>query len=314
MNTVDLILSRFKGLDIQREVPCICHWQRGAAEPCTRFYRYEDLIRRMEAGKHQVECPDTFVNVSVPTLLYGIHTSTDEQVIADIKQGQQEIQKKLADLQKLDILLEKIDQQSELIGRNFTRQWNLEMEKMEAECPNIFMLIPGSGSRFNPKNWVSQEYQLFLLCQHPPQPHSVRDPYPVRQAEEWWVTISPWLNHLIKFLKFGVPMGKALGAVIDEVDVKQMQANIDLLGEITKHLSEFPALDSMERSTTVPIMHKEQQAVGPALRALHSYLDSVDPHKIWGGLRRMFTPDGHILWLCDKHYQQYEVKPLQLET
>ena len=109
-------------------------------------------------------------------------------------------------------------------------------------------------------------------------------------------------------------MGKALGAVFDEVDIKQMQANIDLLGEITKHLSEFPALDSMERSTTVPIMHKKQQAVGPALRALHSYLDTVDPHKIWGGLRRMFTPDGHILWLCDKHSQQYEVKPLQLGT
>ncbi len=152
LNTINLILHRFKGLDIQREVPCICHWQRDTAEPCTRFYRYEDLIRRMEAGKHQVECPDTFVNVAVPALLYGIHPSTDEKVMADIKQGQQEIQKKLVDLQKLDILLEKVDQQSELIGRNFTRQWNLEMEKMEAECPNIFFLIPGSGLRFNPKN------------------------------------------------------------------------------------------------------------------------------------------------------------------
>ena len=160
---------------------------------------------------------------------------------------------------------------------------------------------------------MSQEYRLFLVCQHPPQPHSVKDHYPLRQAEEWWVTLSPWLNYLIKFLKFGVPMGKALGAVVDEVDVKQMQTSINLLEEITKHFSEFTPLDSMDRSTTVPLMRKEQQAVGPALRALLSYLNVVDPHKIWGGLHRTLTPDGHILWLCDNHYQQYEVKPLQLE-
>ncbi len=108
-------------------------------------------------------------------------------------------------------------------------------------------------------------------------------------------------------------MGKALGAVVDEVDVKQMQTSINLLEEITKHFSEFTPLDSMDRSTTVPLMRKEQQAVGPALRALLSYLNVVDPHKIWGGLHRTLTPDGHILWLCDNHYQQYEVKPLQLE-
>ena len=63
-NTVDLILARFEGLQIQRDVPCICHWERGAAETCKRFYHYEDLIRRIEASRYKVECPDTFVEVS----------------------------------------------------------------------------------------------------------------------------------------------------------------------------------------------------------------------------------------------------------
>jgi internalin A len=54
MNTLDLILARFKGLQVQREVLCTCHWQRDSADPCPRFYRYEDLVRRMEAGKHEV--------------------------------------------------------------------------------------------------------------------------------------------------------------------------------------------------------------------------------------------------------------------
>src|SRR5436305_14046555 len=56
MNTLDVILERFEGLRVQRQVPCICQWQRGVDEPCPRFYHYEDLVRRMEAGKQTIEC------------------------------------------------------------------------------------------------------------------------------------------------------------------------------------------------------------------------------------------------------------------
>jgi len=316
MYTLNAILARFEGLTIRREIPCICHWKRGVTEPCSRYYRYEDLARYMEASLYSIRCFDNpLVEVSVPEMLYGIHSSTNEQVIADIQRGQQEIQMQLTALNKLDILIEKVDQQSELIGRNFTRQWNLEMSKMELECPNTFILEHGNSSHFNPKNWVSQEYKLFLMCQHPPQPHPVKTPYPLRQAEEWWVTVSPWLNHLITFLKFGIPLaGKSLEALLDEADVKKIQNSINLIEEIVKDSPQFPVLDSMDRSTTVPILHKQQEMIGPALRALQSYLDAVDPHRIWGELHMTVTPDGHILWLCAEHRHQYEAKPLQLQA
>jgi internalin A len=308
-NTIDLILGRFEGLRIQREVPCICHLRRGVAEPCPRFYRYEDLVSRLELGKDKVECPNPpFVEVSVPELLYGIHTSTDRQVMDDIKDGQRAALRKLDDLQKLDVILARLNQQSELIGRNFTRQWNLEMKKMEAECPNTFLLTHSDGSRFNPKHWASQEFMLYLVCQHPPGPHKVNDGYHLRKAKEWWIEFSPWLNHLIKFIKFGVPMGKAIGAVVDEVDVKQLQSYIDLMEEISKELPEIADLDSMKDVDK----QSGQDAVGPALRALHSLLNELDPSQKWGGLRKTPTPDGNILWLCGVHYKEYEVKPLQL--
>ena len=95
----------------------------------------------MHARRYKVECAQTFDDVSVPTLLYGIHTSTSEQVLSDIQKGQQKIEQRLDDLQKLDIILEKLHQQSEWLVRNFTRQWNFEMQKIEAECPNTFLLI-----------------------------------------------------------------------------------------------------------------------------------------------------------------------------
>ena len=283
--------------------------RRGLNEPCSRFYRYEDLVSRLELGKDKVECPNPpFVEVSVPELLYGIHTSTDRQVMDDIKDGQKAALKKLDDLQKLDVLLARLDQQSELIGRNFTRQWNLEMKKLEAECPNTFFLSTKDGKLFNPKNWASQQYSLYLVCQHPPGPHQVGDGYHFRKAKEWWAEVSPWLNHLIKFIKFGVPMGKAIGALVDEVDIKQLQSYIDLMEEITKELPEIADLDSMDDIDK----QSGQDAVGPALRALHSLLNEIDPSQKWGGLHKTPTPDGNILWLCGEHYKEYEVKPLKL--
>ncbi len=317
MNTVDIILSRFQGLIIERRIPCICHWERGVAEPCPHFYPYEELVRRMEAKRYKVECPNTFTDVSVPTLLYGIHISTDQRVMADIQRGQQRAEKILEEMRKeeqhkLDIILEQLKQQSELIGRNFTRQWNLEMHKMEVNCPNTFILKLGSDSIFNPRNWVSQEYWLYLLCQHPPGPHQVGKGYRLRKPEEWWVTVSPWLNYLITFLKFAVPMGKAAAEVYDAVDVKQMQANINLVEEVIKSLPEFVPLDSMKHLDKQP--DRDQQLIGPALRALYRFLNEADPDQLWGGLYMTPTLDGNILWLCDAHRQQYKVKPLKLDV
>jgi len=314
MNTVDDILAHFEGLTVQREIPCICHWPKEKAKPCPHYYRYEELIRRMNAKRYTVECPETFNLVYVPTLLYGIHISTDQQVRADIQQGQREIQYSLKEVQKLDIIVDRLNQLSELIGRNFMRLWNLEMKKIEAECPSTFILISSENKLFDPKNWVSQSYRLYLVCQHPPGPHRVGDCYTLRKSKEWWNTVRPWLNHLIDFLKFGVPMGKAIGGVFDAIDMKQIQANVDLLEEIAKDLPELSSLDSMKDVDKQPSLDQDQQAVGAALRALQSFLDEVDPSHIWGGLYKTPTPDGNILWLCDKHHQQYVAKPLVLEA
>ncbi len=318
MNTMDVILARFEGLKVRREIPCNCHWQREETEPCSHFYRYEELVRRMEAKRYKVECPESFNEVSVPTLLYGIHISTDQQVMIDIQQGQREIKQSLKELEKLDVILGKLNQQSELIARNFTRQWNLEMKKMEAECPNTFFLISGENKPFDPKNWVSRDYRLCLVCQHPPGSHRVGDSYHLRKSKEWWTTVGPWLNHLINFLKFAVPMGKAVGVVVEAVDIlpdmKQIQANIDLLEQIVQDLPGFASPDSMKDVEEQTQTDQYQRTVGPALRALHNFLIEADPRQVWGGLYKTPTPDGNILWLCDQHRQQYIVRPLKLEA
>jgi internalin A len=310
-STIDLILARFEGLEIGRDVPCICHRERRTDKPCGRYHLYEDLVRRMEAGKQTVECPETFMEVSVPEMLYGIHMSTNEQVILDIRDGQRQIKAKLGGLDEISALralMEQVNQRSELIGRDFTRLWNLEMKKLEAQCPNTFFLVPGDISAWNPKNWVSQEYWMYLICQHPPGPHPVGNGYPVRQADEWWATVSPWLNHLVRFLKFAIPMGSALGTVYDEASMKEIKNNIKLMEEITKNLPTFKAESASSVMASQDPVGPDQVATGPALRALYSFLTEVDKPRNWGGLTDTVTPDGNILWLCAEHRKQYEPK------
>jgi internalin A len=316
--TLDLILARFEGLRVRREVPCICHRQMQAATPCQETYRYEeDLVRRLEHSKQTIQCPASYEDVSVIELLFGLHIATAPQVIARVEEGQQEILRRLRVAKQRDELLlqyvQKVSQLCEWNVRSFTRLWNLEMRKMEAECPNTFFLIPGLHTPFNPKNWFSHDYKLYLMCQHPPGPHCVDDEYgyDLRPSREWWVKVSPWLKYLITFLKVGVPMAQAVGNVIDAVDFKNLDAQVKLLERITEDLPEI-----IEGKPMSPIeeglIPGQEQTVGPALRFLHSFLREVDQHEFWGGLEKVITLDGNILWLCAIHARRYEVQPLSL--
>ena len=313
--TLDLILARFQGLQVKREVPCICQRQTRDATPCREVYRYEeDLIRRFEHNKPTIECPSSFNDVSVVELLYGIHIVTTPQVLEHVEAGYQEILRRLRTLQqKDDLLLQQVSLLTEWNVRNFTRLWNLEMHRMEAECPNTFFLIPEHRTGFNPKQWIGHKFTLFLVCQHPPGPHMVDEEhgYTLEVPRGWWKAVAPWLKYLVAFLKFGVPLGDVLGAVIDATDFKAIENQLKLLEKIIEDLPKM-VVESDPIRAVEEDHHSDQEAIGPALRVLHSFLNEVDKQHYWGGLQRVVTPDGNILWLCSNHARPYAVQPLQL--
>jgi GTPase SAR1 family protein len=321
--TVDLILSRFEGLQVRREVPCICHLQTGSAQPCPRTYHYEeDLVERLNQGRETIECRKSYQLVKVRELLYGIHISTTQEVQTVVATGQQEILQHLHIIEsKEDLLLhnnsmlwQRLNQLCEWNVRQFTRLWNLEMRKMEAECPNTFYIVPGSTTPFNPKHWITHDYKLFLMCQFPSGPHCIHESkgYDLRQTKDWWVKVSPWLKHLITFLKFGVPIaGKVLGVALTEETYKQLDNQVQLLEKIIEDLPDMAEHDPISLAERHHAGGFEQN-IGPALRVLHSFLKEVDPHQYWDGLQKVVTEDGNLLWLCEEHARPYQVQPLQL--
>ena len=50
------------------------------------------------------------------------------------------------------------------------------------------------------------------------------------------------------------------------------------------------------------------RAEGAALREFHDLLRQLDKDRTrtWGGLQRVTTPAGDILWVCPQHYKEYD--------
>lgn len=205
-----------------------------------------------------------------------------------------------------------LNQLTELIWREMLRHWNYEMQRLEIECPNTFLLSPGASSkwrRLNPKNWVSQEYYLYLICQHPQGFHPAGDGYSLREAAGWWLSLSPWLNRLVTVLKV-LPVGKALGDIYDATGIEQIQKQIALMEEISNQIPHLGKLNTLSEAVPDPHLHHDQRVTGAALRTLHQFLLQADPSRNWGGLSEVVTLDGNILWLCEKHRQEFEARPL----
>jgi hypothetical protein len=49
-----------------------------------------------------------------------------------------------------------------------------------------------------------------------------------------------------------------------------------------------------------------ERVEGAALRALRFLLDEKDKEQHWGGLKKVLTPEGHYLWLCENHAAEYK--------
>jgi hypothetical protein len=247
--------------------------------------------------------------------------STTPQIHTIVAAGQQEILSRLEVLQSNedlllytnDMLLQRLNLLCEWSVRQFTRQWNLEMHKLEAECPNTFSLIPSSSrKRFNPKHWISHKYKLFLMCQYPPKPHYIHDAegYDLHQTKDWWLKISPWLKHLIKFLENSLPIACEVSDVIDDRErYKQVNQQVELLKKIAEEVASSVGHNSTSLAESSGGF---EQNIGPALRALHSFLKEADPNQHWDGLQKVVTEDGNIFWLCEEHARPYQVRPLQL--
>ena len=170
--TMDLILARFKGLNVRQEVPCSCHRQMGEVQPCSEVYRYEqDLVRRLNQSVEIVQCRESFCNIAVRELLYGHNIVIDPKEYNSISNETDNI------MQRLDAIAEQQDKlRSEVI----------------AEQKNIVEQLNSIAERQRWKESTSQrrpDSRQYNVPQY--KGESSEPPSPLKQAWDWYSRQQP---------------------------------------------------------------------------------------------------------------------------
>ncbi|HAG85135.1 MAG TPA: GTPase [Cyanobacteria bacterium UBA12227] len=129
---IEVTLSRFPGLKIERTIPCCGH----KGQRCGHEFNYEQLLKRYEKKKLQIECPEAMEDVSVTQLLFGLDWSTQDAVLSRLD----EIERTIVEGQ--DTILDELKNLRELTQREFTNAFRREQAKIDSHCPNVFVLRP----------------------------------------------------------------------------------------------------------------------------------------------------------------------------
>ena len=313
LDGIEVTLARFPGLQVKRKTPC----PGSQGQPCSNEFDSEQLQKRYEKKKLTIECPNCLEEISVIKLLFGLDLTAQIRVTPNSPQNTANLDAVLSLLEEInanlaqgqDKMLAAQNELLELSQREFTKIFRVEQAKIESHCPNIFVLRPRDR-----KNWLTalagQKLDLQLYCQAPGYLHPTQQGglYEIDDPAEWLKAIAPYVRNLVKLLKFATPL---FGPWVRLLNQSEYEALFKSDMELMKLLAEqLPAIEASEEGKLgggMPNNYAPEELQGAALRALRQLLDEKDPQQHWGGLKKILTPEGHYLWLCDHHAKQYKV-------
>ncbi|MDI3282150.1 COR domain-containing protein [Polyangium sp. 15x6] len=298
---LEFTLARFRGLKIERFIPCPGH----DGLPCTHEFKFEQLQKALEKKRSHIQCPVAFggdvesPDVDIREMLFGLTASTVDDV-----------QRKLEVISaKQDEHLIHIRALTEIVQREFLRVFQAMQRHEETHCPSLFVLRPDQGEAWK-QRLLGQTVELHLVCEAPGEAHLTDDTgrYKTQFSPTWLGTIAPHVEKVSSVLKYAAPLIGAAAGFAPEPYQKMFANDIKLMQELVKKLPEIEGEE--DDSLSLRDRHGEEsleRASGATLRIVRSLLDELDPRKAWGGLRKILTPEGHYLWLCDKHAAAYRV-------
>jgi len=269
-----------------------------------------------------IMCLGTGKLVQVSELLFGLRMDTLSDVEKMIRKLEAKIEAFHSESsQERRVIIEEIGQGTALMQRGFTGLFNSIQGLSESHCPNVFAVLPKEGNRWV-QNIFGQKMVVQLYCQAPGEWHPTLEggQYEIKKPAEWLRAMGPYIVKLAKVIKYAAPVAGAaaslyagpIAAVMGAGFAEKLAKQIKLMEELAKKIGEerdFLRLDRAEgRGGSPPSWGQggqTERVEGAALRALRQLLDEVDPAQDWGGLKKILTPEGHYLWLCEYHAEEY---------
>ncbi len=286
---LETTMRLYPGLRMQRMIPCPDRMKWHCQETCE--FDFDLLERRKERApdKKAVECRAGYPDIPLTSLLYAIAPSVLEDKIDEMGV-------------RFRVWIGELAYEQ----RTFLKEFIRVQESPDQECPNVFILRPS-----NEQNWAGRLFGttviLQLYCQQPGEWHPTLEGgrYEIKEPAQWYMQMGSYVRPLWDILKHTLPVvSPRLARMIPGID-SIIQTDLKLMAQLMKSFSELTRgkdLPSNESGSEENVMILDAFA----MRLMRAFLDECDPHHVWGGLVKKRTPEGHYLWLCRPHAQQYE--------
>ncbi len=288
-----LIQRRWPGLEARFSVPCP-RQEKSGRQQCRGRFPLNALYDFKAQGVDKVAC------------MGGCQSHLDiDELLTGFKAPESRVQQ-----DRIEELIEQVAG----IASAFAAQHMALMRALSSEnrdCPRLFTLLPEEIDGWSSAKIGKIRQRLTLWCeytdgQHPTCPigSGGDGEYPFESSKEWLRAIAPYATTIARTLRTVLPIaGAAFKAGLDETLLKEIGPKIQLMERLTSTLlkGDFDVPSAQEETDQLVT-----RADGAGLRELHSLLLELDPAKTWGNLKRVLTPAGDYLWLCPKHYGEYE--------
>ena len=308
----DLIGGRWPGLAYEMLVPCPTLLDDGRRR-CRGRFKLRSLERFREQGEHTVLCDECFMRKNVSELLTGYSAPTLPSS-PEFDQVSERLGQVAAGVNRLEGYAAETANEIRAILRVVSTE--------VTDCPTLFSLVPEPRSRargmavlwqwwFSLRSggkarFIADDFRLTLWCAHPGTWHPwPKASYVITRRRSWVVAVAPYALFVSKTLRLVIPIADAVAGVIwSEAELKSVQKQIDLTKTLAERL-----LPEQSRRHLVRIDGGTElaPAQGEGLRALRRLLlEVLDLNREFGGLRRVRTPSGDLLWVCSEHYSEYD--------
>ncbi len=287
----ELTLARFPGLKIERMIPCPGH----NGETCSHEFRYEQLLKRLEHNppKFHIECPQTFEDIDVRLLLFGLTSNTLDYVHRELKKSAKE---------STDCYKELLT----LLQRQFIKDYHQEQSKIETHCPNVFVLRPVEAETWKEVFSSSKEIELQLYCQAPGCWHPAQEGgrYKISHPAEWLPKMRPYIQKMVSLLRYVLPFSGPWISMTEPEYEKLINDDIKLMQELLKIMPDIEPLHGTELTRALGETVDSGGTYDTDLCEIRLILDAEDYQQDCG-LKKVLTPEGHYLWLCEYHAKVY---------
>jgi internalin A len=296
----DLIALRWPGLTYELLIPCPGKGARRST--CLGRFPLEKLLRMRERDRPSVMCWECMEDYGISELLTGFG-GIGQPLAEQLARIERQIGSSVAGLQS----------QAAAIAESVRRILRVVSTEV-ADCPRIFTLVPQRATGIKRAAFYENNFRLTLWCEHPGFWHPW-DPanYTIRKPKEWFVQISPYVRLVLRTLQLIVPLAGAITEVVMSPDqLAQTEKDLHLMSAV---VADLPVVQnqSLGRAGIGSAIDQRRISEGErsvaedeALRALRAVLFEQDRLRTFGGLRRVQAPSGEFLWVCRKHYPEYD--------